>query len=160
MTTESETYNQRVLYQEELDALFPRGALFATVVIDSRNRQSPTGIGFVTGRVFCSDARVTDRGWEYKLFFEPRWLTEDAYEFFPTYEAWTAAIDGTDEVETYEVAVIEDEEVPLVEVIRLRTDHRLHSGQREFVTALRLQELFPFGLEQRKETVNAASDSD
>jgi len=158
MTTESDIYNQRVEYQGYLDELFPRGASFALVEIDSQGVEVPTGVGFVTGRVFCNEARVTDRGWEFQLFFEKRWLQEEDYEFHPTYQAWTAAIDGTDEVETYEVRIVESEEVSLIQVIRLRSDPTLHSGQREWVTSLWLDELFPFGLERREEALNAVSD--
>ncbi len=160
MTTESDIYNERVEYQGYLDELFPRGALFALVVIDSQGAEAPTGLSFVTGRVFCSDARVTERGWEFQLFFEKRWLQEEDYEFHPTYQAWTAAIDATDEVEAYEVVVVELDDVPLIQLIRLRTDHSLHRGQREWVTGLWLEELFPFGLERREETLSVVSDTD
>ncbi len=161
MTTESDIYNQRVEYQGHLDdVLFPSGALFATVRIDPQGVEVPTGIGGITGRVFCSDARVTERGWEFELFFEQRWLQEEDYEFHPIYRAWTAAIDGTDEVEAYEVAVVLEDDPALIEVIRLRTDHSLHRGQREWVTGLWLEELFPFGLERREEALSAVSDTD
>ncbi len=158
MSVETDIYNQRVEYQGYLDELFPRGAFFAVVRIDPQGVEAPTGIGGITGRVFCSDARATELGWEFQLFFEVRWLREEAYEFHPIYRAWTAALDGTDEVETYEVRIVAPDESALIEVMRLRSDPTLQSGQREWVTGLWLDELFPFGLERREEALNAVSD--
>lgn len=141
-------YKAKASYQLMLDEMFPRGAEFHLVELNDDDTEELSGLEFVTGRVFCSEARFDEDGWEYRLFFDPRWTEEEYQEYVPPYQAWTTQIDDTDEDDIWEIPVIVDPDVTeRRDLIRLRTDHKLHPGQREFVTELREQELFPYGLE-------------
>lgn len=147
-----ETYNVRVGLQEVLDALFPIGA-WITVLEEIDGKLIPTGVEMTTGRVFCSDAIETDRGWHYQLFIDPRRdEVQEQGEYDRPFTAWVTELNT--EMEPLIQAQIEPtdpfDEAEVLEVLRLRSDpvgpRRILPGQRELITALREEELFPRGL--------------
>ncbi len=145
-----ETYNVRVGMQEVLDALFPIGA-WITVLEEIDGKLIPTGVEMTTGRVFCSEAIETELGWHYQLFIDPRRSEEqEVGEYDRPFTAWVTELNT--ELEPLIQAQIDpmgsdDEQL---HVIRLLADpagpRRILPGQRELITELREEELFPRGL--------------
>ena len=138
--------------QEVLDALFPIGA-WITVLEEVKGKLIPTGVEMTTGRVFCSEATETDRGWHYQLFIDPRRAeVQEQGEYDRPFTAWVAELNT--ELEPLIQAQIEQtdpfDEADVLEVLRLRSDpagpRRILPGQRDLITSLREEELFPRGL--------------
>lgn len=142
-----DTYNARLGFQSTLDELFPRGA-WITVLTEVSRKLQPTGVEMTVGRVFCSDAFEDDGGWHYQLFFDPRFEELIEGEYAQPYTCWIAELDGSEEP-MFEAEILRDDEAPL-EVLRIRNDpagpRRVLPGQRDFVTELRENELFPRGM--------------
>ena len=75
MTSETsiQVYEERCVYQEELDRRFPDGAACA-VLRQAGDRLQPAGLLVSTGRLFCSDARYEKRTgrWEHEILIDSR----------------------------------------------------------------------------------------
>lgn len=143
-----EEYNERVRMQQLLDDTFPRGA-FVTIVWIVDGVVVPSGVELTVGRLFVNKSWIVDGSWVHEILLDPSIEPElQGFQIHVPIRGLSESPDHEDlwEMETY------TPEIEWIELARFREPlgpRKPVEGQREAVTAIWEERLFPDGLEMK-----------
>jgi hypothetical protein len=140
-----EDYNEKVRFQQMLDATFPRGAS-VVIVWDVEGTIVPSGVELTVGRLMVEKAYLVDGEWVHDLLLDP---SIDPVEQGFTIHVPVRSLHESSEFDDLWEAVTYTPDLLWEEIVRFREPtgpRRLKPGQREAITEIWEKRMFPDGI--------------